>query len=144
MSLQEYPAIETSADTSQVIDILRRIIDLRYEDVVLLNELLRTESYNSGFARSSLSVGVDLLVGEDNFAIDVDASGAARTITLLSDPKDGLMHIISKSDATANNITIDGNGNNINGAASISFNTQYEGRYLIYMGGSGEWRALTM
>ena len=71
-------------------------------------------------------------------------SSAGKTITLLASPIDGQTHIISKADSSANNVTIDGNGNNINGSSTIAFNTQYTGRILTYLGGAGEWRALTV
>ena len=144
MSFDEYPAIEIEAPSDEVIDVLRRIIDLRAEDVVLLNQLVRFNSYESGFARQTASKNADYSAGVDDLALDIDSSSGVVTVTLIASPTDGQTHIISKADSSSNNVTISGNGKNINGAASISFNTQYTGRMLIYMGGAGEWRALTM
>ena len=59
MSFDEFPSIEQGEGIEQVIDVIRRIVDLRQEDVVLLNQLVRYNNYDSGFARVTVSVSDD-------------------------------------------------------------------------------------
>lgn len=68
----------------------------------------------------------------------VDTS-SARTINLEASPATGTKHIIKDNvgSAAANNITISGNGKNIDGAASYTINVAYGSVDLIYNG--TEW-----
>lgn len=74
--------------------------------------------------------------GADNFIIVNRATGAATTITLPSSPVVGKTYIIKdgKGDAATNNITVNGNGKNIDGAASFVININYGSLSLVYNG----------
>ncbi len=78
-----------------------------------------------------------------NHVILVDTT-AARTITLPASPVDGqVFHIKDKSgSALTNNITIAGNGNNIDGAGTASINTDYGSLYIVYSSTEDAWFSL--
>jgi len=67
----------------------------------------------------------------------VDASSGAVTVTLPS-PKANAIINIKKIDSSTNVVTIDGNGANIDGQASIQITTQYES-YTLVSDGSNWW-----
>jgi hypothetical protein len=71
-------------------------------------------------------------------------TAAARTITLPASPVDGqVYHIKDKSgNALTNNITIAGNGNDIDGAGSATINTDYGSLYVVYSSTEGAWFTL--
>lgn len=73
-----------------------------------------------------------------DYVILVDTS-SARTINLIAAPTAGATYRIRDNvgSAAANNITISGNGKNINGAASYTINVAYGAVDLIYNG--TEW-----
>jgi hypothetical protein len=74
--------------------------------------------------------------GADNFIIVNRSSGAPTTITLPSSPPVGKTYIIKdgRGDAATNNITVNGNGKNIDGAASFVININYGSLSLVYNG----------
>lgn len=65
-----------------------------------------------------------------------DATGAAFSITLPpANQYSGMQFIIKKIDASANAVTIDGNGaETIDGALTVALSTQYESRTLVSNG----------
>lgn len=67
--------------------------------------------------------------------IMVDTTGA-RTINLPANPTNGDAYRIKDSTGTAssNNITVSGNGKNIEGTASATINTNYGSLFLVYNG----------
>ena len=67
--------------------------------------------------------------------VSVDTS-AARTINLPASPQTGEKHIIKDAvgSAASNNITVQGNGSNIDGAASATINVAYGSGTFIYNG----------
>ena len=69
---------------------------------------------------------------------------AAITITLPSTPLDGQVFKIkdASGNALTNNITISGNGNNIDGGANALINTDYGALELVYNSSLGEWFGL--
>ena len=71
--------------------------------------------------------------------VTADAVGGAFSITLISSPTDGQMYTVRRVNAGANDVTIAGNGTNINGVSSIALTSQYESVILIYNANDGEW-----
>src|SRR5437660_1174529 len=55
-------------------------------------------------------------------AFFVDATGDNITITIPTNPGDGTNFMISRTDATANTVTIQATGCDINGSSSVSLN----------------------
>lgn len=140
---QPFPFV-LSEEPRQIVEVLRQIVAIRSQDLPILNNILSNASYEGGFKRSTLSITSSTAIGAEQYWVDVDTTGGAVTVTLPLTPVDGETHVISKKNAGANAITIDGNGKNVNGAASINFNTQYQGRLLSFVGAASEWRALTL
>jgi hypothetical protein len=67
-----------------------------------------------------------------------DATAGAQTINLPASPVGGSRVTITKRDAS-NNVTVSGNGNNIDGAASQVLSTQYSSITVEYSPDAGEW-----
>lgn len=72
----------------------------------------------------------------DGDVVLADASGGAITITLPS-PASNAWVEVKKIDSSANAVTIDGGGNNIDGNASFDITTQYEAYTFVSDG--NEW-----
>lgn len=70
-----------------------------------------------------------------------NTSTTTTTITLPASPTTGQTYkvIDGSGNASVNNITLDGNGKNINGSSTLTINTNYEVKTLIYNG--TEWSA---
>jgi hypothetical protein len=64
----------------------------------------------------------------------VNATGGAVTITLNAAPTLGDIIDMKKIDASANAAVLAGNGNTIDGSASISLTTQYESICVVFDG----------
>lgn len=64
----------------------------------------------------------------------LDSSGGAFTITLPAVPYPGMTFMFSEDANSGNAVTIDGNGKNINGAATLSMATGYKQRTIRYNG----------
>lgn len=140
MALKDYPFVIDESKAG-LVELLTKIVELRQDDIIQLNEQLDNEGYKQGFKRITLSTNEDYTAARSDFILDVDSTTAGKTVTLDDDPVDGQMHIIIKNDAS-NNLTISGNGNNINGSSTNTLTAQYEWRLVIFIGAAGEWRAL--
>jgi hypothetical protein len=72
----------------------------------------------------------------DNVIVVNKSTGSATTITLPASPTTGSMVIVKdgKGDAATNNITIQGNGKNIDGTATRAINVNYGAFSLAYNG----------
>lgn len=84
-----------------------------------------------------VSKTTDYTATEDDEVIEVDASGAARTITLpaVATTRMGKRYIIIKTDSSVNSVTVDGSGSELlNGATTKSTTTQYNGFVLVNNG----------
>lgn len=90
-----------------------------------------------GFTRVTMPAGDYVTTVMDNF-IGADTS-AVRTITLYADPFTDMTQIIKDITGTAstNNITIDGNGNTIDGQATYVMAGDYQSCKLVFNG--NEW-----
>lgn len=140
--MESYPVPQFKAieDVQQWCNIVR---EFRQRDITM-DKTYQAALVQLGYKHPTITTITNLSIGPTNLSVDVDVTAAGRTITLIASPTDGQMHIVTKADASANNVTVSGNGKNINGAGTVAWNTQYQGRLLIYMAGSGEWRALTL
>jgi hypothetical protein len=86
--------------------------------------------------------GTALTLSLTQYIVAVDSSGGARTVNLPAAPTTGQTYRIKDSvgSALTNNITISGNGKNIDGAASKVLNTNYASVDLAYTG--TQWNIL--
>jgi hypothetical protein len=84
---------------------------------------------NGSFAAAITSTSIDLTLSISHSTVKVDATGAARIITLpAASACTGRIYYVLKSDATVNTVTIDGNGSEtISGAANQVLSTQWSG-----------------
>lgn len=110
-------------------------MDKRFEAQIIevIRRVLRPD------ARSVTATG-DIALGDD--IVLVATAGGAVTLTLPKlDTAYGKVYHIKKTDASANNVTVDGFGaETIDGAATLVWNTQYL-TYTLF-GGSSEWHIL--
>ena len=71
-----------------------------------------------------------------------DATTGNQDLDLPASPTAGHHLNVTKRDATANTVTIDGNGKNINGAATMVLTSQYEAVTIEYNDDVDEWMIL--
>lgn len=95
---------------------------------------LRVAALEAASGTNHRTVTADVSVLASDSAIFVDATSNDVTVTLpaLSERR----FRVKRIDASANTVTIDGDGTNIDGAASITLLTQYES---VTLAGGGEW-----
>ena len=107
-------------------------------DVQAAIDELDTEKEKELKAITSLSA--DITLDSTHYTVGVDASGAAKVITLPAAASNtGRSYNISKRDSSANTVTIDANAAElINDAATVVISTQYDS-YTIQSDGTGWW-----
>ena len=94
----------------------------------------------SGFGRYSIkSAAYTAVVGEE---IGLDVSGGPFTITMPASKVAGdyVLFAIAAGDATVNNVTVAGNGSNINGDTTLTVDLAVSSFSLVYNG--AEWRVV--
>lgn len=76
-----------------------------------------------------------------SYIVAQNNTGAPVQINLPAAPSDGEKHVIKDGlgNANAHNITISGNGKNIDGAASVLMSVNYEALTFIYSATAGSW-----
>lgn len=96
----------------------------------------------AGVTASIRALSANGSFGSGDYCITVDASGAARTITLPAVAASaGRMFVLKKTDASANTVTLDASGaETIDGAAAYVLTAQYEAVTVI--GGISEWHVI--
>jgi hypothetical protein len=83
-------------------------------------------------------------LGSSDFVTLVSTTGGTVTVTLPASPVAGQVYYIKDTgNALTNNITIAGNGNNIDGAATATINTDFGAVQLVYDDFLGEWFVLS-
>lgn len=82
------------------------------------------------------------MAATDDVIVVNKASGSATTVNLVASPATGKVVLVKdgKGDAATNNITISGNGKNIDGAATDVLNRNYGSAWLVYNG--TQWNVL--
>ncbi|MFW6377729.1 MAG: hypothetical protein ACOCZ5_03685, partial [bacterium] len=80
----------------------------------------------------------------DDYVVLVDTT-TSKTINLPLSPNNGQAYKIKDKTGNAldNNITVSGNGNDIDGNASYTIDTNYGGVEVVYSSGDGEWYTLS-
>jgi hypothetical protein len=87
------------------------------------------------------SANYTVLAADENDLFVVNASGATRTITLPTSPATGFIVSVSKDDASANTVIVDGGGaETINGAATSVLTTRYQ--LETYQFDGTEWKII--
>lgn len=105
-----------------------------------INGGLGIYKFGGGLRLSLVSKAVDYTATDNDYTILVDASGAARTITLPAvSGRVGTTYNIKKTDSSANTVTVDGNASEtIDGATTKVLTTQYQS-VTIQSDGSTWW-----
>lgn len=87
------------------------------------------------------SISADETLDADDFMLIVDATGAARTITLpAASSSVGAAYAVIKADASVNAVTLDADGaDTIAGAGTAALLTQYEALLIVSDGTSAWW-----
>lgn len=75
-----------------------------------------------------------------DYIIEGNATSGNITISLPAAPATGQVYVVTKTDSSANTVTVSGNGKNINGVATFVMSFQYDRRAFVYNG--TEWRLL--
>lgn len=71
---------------------------------------------------------------KSDYVVEANATSGAFTITLPAAPVTGQVYYIVRINSGANNVTIDGNAKNINGAATLVLSNQYDTAQIVYNG----------
>lgn len=98
------------------------------------------EVYRAIVRRTALTTQTTSYTIQNNiFYVRADATSGAMTVTLpLATSSEGRQVLICKVDASANAVTVDGNGSEtIQGSASISLASQWDKALLICNGNDG-------
>lgn len=133
--MREYPSTAYNTFT----DILDEIIELRDEDIIEFNNIAENVSFQSSLTPKASSKAIDVLFGEDDYTIALDASGGARVASLPSNPTNGRLCTLIRVNSGINTVTLSGNGKNINGSGTFVLMMQYDSVTVQYIGGSDQW-----
>lgn len=137
--MESYPSLNRE-DLEDVVSVLLRVIEQREDDIVEVDRIQEGLSFRKSLRPAMRIVTSDDQLGAGDFNIDADASSAAITIDLDPSPINFPVVVISKSDNSGNAVTIDGNGNEINGSTTLVLSSQYDTAMLQWMG--SEWRRI--
>lgn len=114
----------------------------------LIKTVLKTTFPNANkafkFPNSTAAQTSTYAVGatEDGSIIPMNARAAAREVDLPADPGlDGATIKVIKADHSFNPVTIDGNGNTINGESSVVLYQRYQSVTLVWSEATEEWFA---
>ena len=127
----------------ELMDVLQHILQLREEEDIPDFTLLENRmNRGNTFSNMTVAVVASSTIGQNTFHVDVDATGGVRAVTFESDPLDGQMHSVAKTDASGNAVTVDGDTKDINGSATDSLTAQYDQATYIFVAASDEWRII--
>lgn len=133
VTLQSTPA---TGDTSDTI-LVWNSVDKQIKQINSTN----LGENNNRYAYTGVSNSIVNLTGNE-YVVLVDTSLNGVTINLPASPvSETAFKIKDTGNALTNNITVSGNGNNIDGSSSISINTNYGAIELIYNG--TEWYVIS-
>ncbi len=119
---------------------MKMLTAIREADIVFFRDLL--ERVRRLVGNDSVSLTASKTIAPNDRRVDVDTTGGAVTITLPAKPFDGELHTVVRTSAGANNVTVAGNGRNINGGATASLTTQYAVCQVEYRAINNIWRRL--
>ena len=74
--------------------------------------------------------------------IPCDTSGGGFTITLPASPDEGQIINVKKTSTDANTLTIDGNGNNIDGSATVTTTATTRPDFSMQFSAATDWMIL--
>jgi len=115
---------------------LHSLVDVNYVTGVTSN--IKTNKYITTLVTSNITLD------NTHYVILANSSGGTFTITLPSNPVDGQAYKIKDAggDALTNNITISGNGKQIDSGSSATINTDYGALEFVYNSQLDKWFTL--
>jgi hypothetical protein len=121
------------------IDLEFRTLQSSDSSVIITQNATDIDLTTTGVSRTVTNVGVlPATVGASDYTTNVTVAG---TINLPATPSDGELHNIRKGFA-GSALTVDGNGNNINGAATVNLTGTNSNLSLQWNAGISEWMIL--
>lgn len=139
MTLRDYPSFQSESTLMQD---LRRISQMRHEDDSVIVRLENSVSYKQAHYPNVREVSESTSVGKFDYHIEGDTSAGSITVTLPNDEKIACRVIVISKKVAANQITVDGNGKNINGSATHAITALHKCHGFHYLPSAGEWRIL--
>lgn len=118
---------------------LNRINEI-WDDFITEFKVVRNATLQD--ANRTVTVTTDYYPSRNDVTIDCDTSGGNVTVYLDPSPIDGQTHVVTKSTA-GNQVTVDGNGHDINGSATHSMSGHYKTHSYRFLGGIEEWRIIS-
>lgn len=95
--------------------------------------------FTNALAAQTANYAVDAAIA-DHLVIPCNANGGGFTITLPATPAhDGTTVFIVKTDTSVNEVTIDGNGNNINSLSSCKLTSQWQTLQIVWCATISTW-----
>lgn len=139
MTLKSYPSFLSD---KTLMEDLRRVSQLRSDDADIVRSLQDSISYKQAHYPNVREVSASTSVGKFDYHIEGDTTAGSITVTLPNDEKIGCRVIVVSKKVSANQITVDGNGKNINGSATHNITAHYACHGFHYLPTAGEWRIL--
>jgi hypothetical protein len=139
MTLKSYPSFLSD---KTLMEDLRRVAQLRSDDANIVTALQDESTYKQGFYPNVREVSASTTVGKFDYHIEGDTTAGSITITLPNDEKIGCREIVISKKVAGNQITVDGNGKNINGSATHAITTLHKCHCFHYLPAADEWRIL--
>jgi len=121
-------------DEANGVDIMKLVKNAAGAPIDLASHASRHKGGGDDPIRNVTSQSADYTASDGDVVL-ADASGGAITITLPS-PSANAWVEVKKTDSSTNAVTVDGGGNNIDGAASFDITTQYESYTMVSDGSS--------
>lgn len=140
MTLRTYPEFHDKSLDGLQKD-LKKMSYTHDSEIVWSKSVEARMVYKKAFYPNVREVSANTTFGPDDWHIDVNATGGAITINLPDDETIGCRHcVVSKSDASANAVTIEGQSKNINGAGTASISSRYGVKRFHFLPTADEWR----
>lgn len=139
MTLKSYPSFLSD---KTLMEDLRRVSQLRSDDADIVRSLQDSISYKQAHYPNVREVSASTSVGKFDYHIEADTTSGNITVTLPNDEKIACRVIVISKKVAANQITVDGNGKNINGSATHAITALHKCHGFQYMPSAGEWRIL--
>jgi len=111
------------------VDIMKLVKNAAGAPIDLASHAARHKGGGDDPIRNVTSQSADYTASDGDIVL-ADASGGAITITLPS-PSAGAKVEVKKTDSSANAVTVDGGGNNIDSSGSFDITTQYESYTMV-------------
>jgi hypothetical protein len=131
---RDYENVESKEN---VLAALQRIVELRKEDLNDYKLQVERSSYRNNLQPATKTITEDYTPGIGNYSILADTTAGAIVVTLPPPAQFYCCVFIVKKIAGGNNLTVDGDGVNIDGAGTLALNTLYN--YAGFQSDGTQW-----